>query len=340
MKVQGQQEQQLLCGITWGWRVWPGAEENEKGKDAKTQEQLLGCGFLGSWAVPWGFLGCPCWARSGSRMRDGETPEGDGMGPNSPNPSQRQEHLRPVDVEHPRLFLCVPPSSMSSSHHSWEISHPRNSLECCVWGRGSLHVERKTLPSELQQLHTGITDGTVKGVNATQHKNYVENKGSYSCFKTFSQLELTAFNQLLFFPSFFLFFIAGSPFCQTFAEGKETKVKREKNSFSCQSVACKAMKNTLRETSMYYRKGKGVHASSLLKSFQVPSLLRPPVSPSQKRRRFQPTPDSSLKSCPSHPLSPGSLLCMEALLSHGAVLRSSALMPHPGLLPGLAKSWL
>lgn len=39
------------------------------------------------------------------------------------------------------------------------------------------------------------------------------------------------------------------------------------------------MKNTLREASMYYRKGKGVHASSLLKSFKVLSLLRPPVSP-------------------------------------------------------------
>lgn len=38
VKVQGQQEQPLLCGITWGWRVWPGAEEDEKGKDAKTQE--------------------------------------------------------------------------------------------------------------------------------------------------------------------------------------------------------------------------------------------------------------------------------------------------------------
>lgn len=65
----------------------------------------------------------------------------------------------------------------------------------------------------------GITDGTVEGVNAAQRKNYVENKGSYSCFKTFSQLELRAFNQFPFFV-FFFFFIAGSPFCQTFAEGE------------------------------------------------------------------------------------------------------------------------
>lgn len=56
----------------------------------------------------------------------------------------------------------------------------------------------------------------MKGVKATEQENYVENKGSYSCFKTFSQLGLGVFNQL----SFFFFFIAGSPFCQTFAEGK------------------------------------------------------------------------------------------------------------------------
>lgn len=158
-------------------------------------------------------------------MRDGETLESDGMGPKSPNASQRQEHLGPVDVEHPRSLPCVPPSSMSSSHHSWEISHPRNSLECCrrVWGRGSLHVERKTLPSKLQQLHTGITDGAVKGMNATQHKNYVENKGSYSCFKTFSQLELTAFNQLLFFPSFLSFLLQVLLSAKHLQRGKKLK---------------------------------------------------------------------------------------------------------------------
>jgi len=55
----------------------------------------------------------------------------------------------------------------------------------------------------------------VKGGNAMEQENYVQNKGSYSCSKAFSQLGLRAVSQLIFF-----IIIAGSPFCQTFAEGK------------------------------------------------------------------------------------------------------------------------
>lgn len=65
--------------------------------------------------------------------------------------------------------------------------------------------------------------GTVKGVNATERKNYVENKGSYSCFKTFSQLGLRAFNQLFFF--FLLQVLLSAKHLQ---REKETKEKREK----------------------------------------------------------------------------------------------------------------
>lgn len=124
---------------------------------------------------------------------------------------------------------------------------------------------RKTLPQLLiaqQQSYRRPHAETVKGVNATERKNYVENKGSYSCFKTFSQLGLRAFNQL-----FFLLQVLLS--AKHLQREKETKEKRE-NSFSCQSVACKAMKSTLREMSMYYKKGKGFRASSMLKS-----LFRP-----------------------------------------------------------------
>lgn len=79
---------------------------------------------------------------------------------------------------------------------------------------------------------------TVKGVNATEQKNYEENKGSYSCFKTFSQLRLRAFNQLFFFFLYCRFF-----FLPNICRGKKKLKKREKNTFRCQSVACKAMKS-------------------------------------------------------------------------------------------------
>lgn len=105
----------------------------------------------------------------------------------------------------PNCFPVSQPPPGALPSHSWEISRPRTSLEGWrrAWGSGSLHVARKAHPSECQRLLPGITGGTGKGVNATPRKNYVENKGSYSCFKTFSQLELRAFNQLPFF--FFVF---------------------------------------------------------------------------------------------------------------------------------------
>lgn len=94
------------------------------------------------------------------------------------------------------------------------------------------------------------------------------------------------------------------------------------------------MKNTLREASMYYRKGKGVHASSLLKSFKVPSLLRPPVSPTCSKPLKK---ESSAHPRLPEKLSQPSSLSWKFILSLGAVPRSSALMLHPGLLPGLLK---
>lgn len=65
----------------------------------------------------------------------------------------------------------------------------------------------------------------MKGVKATEQENYVENKGSYSCFKTFSQLGLGVFNQLSFFFFFLLQVLLSAKHLQRERENKE---KREK----------------------------------------------------------------------------------------------------------------
>lgn len=107
----------------------------------------------------------------------------------------------------------------------------------------------------------------MKGVKATEQENYVENKRSYSCFKTFSQLGLGVFNQL----SFFFFFYCRFSFLPNTCRGKEKIKKREKNTFSCQSVACKAMKSTLREMSTCHKKKeKGLCASYMPKNLPRP----------------------------------------------------------------------
>lgn len=269
------------------------------------------------------------------------------MGPALPKSLSEAGTPQPQeDVEHPKSPClkspCPKPLPELFPAIFERFSCPGNSLQGWrrAWASGSLPVARKTLPCQRQQLPTGITDGTVKGANATQHKNYVENKGSYSCFKTFSQLELRAFNQLPFFLLFFRFFFFRFSFLPNICRGgkKLKQRERERNSFSCQSVACKAMKNTLRETSMYYRKGKGVHASSLLKSFKVPSLLRPPVSPSCSKPLKK---EISAHTRLPEKLSEPSSLSWKFILVDG---RPSVpwgypkeLWSNPGLLPGLLK---
>lgn len=64
----------------------------------------------------------------------------------------------------------------------------------------------------------------MKGVKATEQENYVENKGSYSCFKTFSQLGLGVFNQL----SFFFFLLQVLLSAKHLQRERENKEKREK----------------------------------------------------------------------------------------------------------------
>jgi len=85
-------------------------------------------------------------------------------------------------------------------------------MPCLVWGSSDCLTQMAagSSPAELQP-HVEA----VKGGNAMEQENYVQNKGSYSCSKAFSQLGLRAVSQLIFF-----IIIAGSPFCQTFAEGK------------------------------------------------------------------------------------------------------------------------
>lgn len=157
------------------------------------------------------------------------------MGPALPKSLSEAGTPQPQeDVEHPKSPCpkspCPKPLPELFPAIFERFSCPGNSLQGWrrAWASGSLPVARKTLPCQRQQLPTGITDGTVKGVNATQHKNYVENKGSYSCFKTFSQLELRAFNQLPFFLLFFVFFFQVLLSAKHLQRGEETKAERER----------------------------------------------------------------------------------------------------------------
>lgn len=170
-----------------------------------------------------------------SRTRDGEAPQGDGMGPALPKSLSQAGTPQPQeDVEHPKSLcpksLCPNPLPELFPAIPERFSCHRTSLEGWrrAWTSGSLRVARKTLPSHRQQLPTGITDGAVKDVSATQLKNYVENKGSYSCFKTFSQLELRAFNQLPFPPLFFLFFYCRFSFLPNICRGGKKLKQRER----------------------------------------------------------------------------------------------------------------